>query len=97
MDVQPTPKQESRDYMVSPPIEVHHVEQQAQAPQKDEVPEVEVVVDDVEDIPSPEQVDVDAPSEEQVISVSDETNAEEAPKKSYASIVSLFLFMSLQI
>lgn len=87
VDVQPTPKQESREYIVSPPIEVHHVEQQAQAPQKDEVPEVEVVVEDVEDMPSPEQVDVDAPSEEQVISVSDETNAEEAPKKSYASIL----------
>eukprot|EP00250_Pteridium_aquilinum_P006193 c16160_g1_i1 orf=625-2181(-) len=95
VDIQPSPKQEAREYLVSATrevhhevhSEVHHVEQQDQAPQKDEVLDVDVVSEDVKDTPSPEETDGDAPSEEQIIPVNEEANAEEAPKKSYASIL----------
>ncbi|KAI5060460.1 hypothetical protein GOP47_0024880 [Adiantum capillus-veneris] len=86
VDVQPSLKQEAREFVVSPPKEIHHVEQQNQASQE-EVPAADTAGEELDDSPSPEEVDIQAPTEEQVTPLNEETNAEEAPKKSYASIL----------
>ncbi|MCO5611378.1 hypothetical protein L7F22_065631 [Adiantum nelumboides] len=86
-DVQPSLEQEARECVVSPPKEIHHVEQQNQASQDEEVPPAETVAEELDDSPPPEEVDVQVPTEEQASPLNEELNAEEAPKKSYASIL----------
>ncbi|KAH7277327.1 hypothetical protein KP509_39G045600 [Ceratopteris richardii] len=97
VDVQPSLQQEARETVVLHAREAHHSEHQTQAPPEEalptlpvgEAPEVaEVPVQEVEVPPAADIVDGEASIVEGEAALpSEETNAEEAPKKSYASIL----------